>query len=95
MQYYCDNARHLVCVPYSVENLHKMAAALDIKRCWYHNGSYHCYERAQFQCHLRFDYDISICIITITKCIIIIDVSIGIIIIIIISDVSNNVANHL
>lgn len=28
--------RHLVCVPYSVENLHIMAAALDIKRCWYH-----------------------------------------------------------
>lgn len=39
MQYYCDNARHLVCIPYSVENLHKMAGELDIKRCWYHVGA--------------------------------------------------------
>lgn len=39
MKYYCDAARHLVCVPYSVENLHKMAEALDIKRCWFHVGA--------------------------------------------------------
>lgn len=38
LTYYCDNARHLTCVPYSVENLHKMAAKLRIKRCWYHGG---------------------------------------------------------
>jgi hypothetical protein len=38
MTYYCDTSRHLICVPYSVENLHQMAAALDIKRCWYHKG---------------------------------------------------------
>ncbi len=44
MQYYCDNARHLVCIPYSVDNLHIMAAALDIKRGWYHNGSYAHYD---------------------------------------------------
>jgi len=44
MQYYCDEARHLVCVPYSVENLHIMASALDIKRCWYHNESYAHYD---------------------------------------------------
>lgn len=31
--------RHLVCVPYSVENLHKMADDLDIKRCWYHSSA--------------------------------------------------------
>jgi len=37
MKYYCDNQRHLVCIPYSIENLHKMAEALNIKRCWYHN----------------------------------------------------------
>ncbi|MCH9735812.1 MAG: DUF4031 domain-containing protein [Actinomycetia bacterium] len=29
--------RHLVCKPYSVENLHKMAITLNIKRCWFHN----------------------------------------------------------
>lgn len=31
--------RHLVCVPYSVENLHAMAADLGIKRCWFHSGT--------------------------------------------------------
>lgn len=35
----CDNSRHLVCLPYTVENLHKMAQALGIKRCWFHAGS--------------------------------------------------------
>lgn len=36
--YYSDDARHLVCEPFSVENLHKMAEDLGIKRCWYHGG---------------------------------------------------------
>lgn len=31
--------RHLVCVPYTVENLHVMAKDLGIKRCWFHSGS--------------------------------------------------------
>ena len=35
MKYYCDNKRHLVCVPYSVENLHAMAKDLNINKCWY------------------------------------------------------------
>lgn len=39
--YYCDDARHLVCVPYSVENLHVMARDLGIKPCWFHAGSDH------------------------------------------------------
>lgn len=34
--FYCDNQRHLVCQPYSIANLHKMAETLKIKRCWYH-----------------------------------------------------------
>jgi len=38
MTYYSDDGRHLVCSPYSVENLHAMAADLGIKRCWYHGG---------------------------------------------------------
>lgn len=37
MTYYCDNQRHLVCVPYTIENLHLMAEDLGIKRCWFHN----------------------------------------------------------
>jgi hypothetical protein len=28
MQYYCDNYRHLICLPYSKENLHLMAESL-------------------------------------------------------------------
>lgn len=36
--YLCDNKRHLVCKPYSVENLHRMASDLGIKQCWYHGG---------------------------------------------------------
>jgi hypothetical protein len=40
MTYFCDNKRHLVCVPYSIENLHKMADDLGIKRCWFHNDHY-------------------------------------------------------
>jgi hypothetical protein len=40
MQYICDDARHLVCLPYSKENLHQMAADLGIKRCWFHKNHY-------------------------------------------------------
>lgn len=39
MKYYCDSMRHLVCVPYSVENLHEMAAWFGIDRCWYHSSA--------------------------------------------------------
>lgn len=38
MKYYCDNKRHLVCLPFSVENLHKMAVELKINKCWFHRG---------------------------------------------------------
>lgn len=43
LKYYCDDKRHLVCIPYSKENLHKMAEDLGIKRCWFHNkkGKWH------------------------------------------------------
>lgn len=40
MRFICDNARHLVCQPYSIANLHAMAAALGIKRCWFHRDHY-------------------------------------------------------
>lgn len=36
MRYLTDGKRHLICVPYSVENLHRMAEDLGIKRCWFH-----------------------------------------------------------
>lgn len=44
MKYFCDNQRHLVCVPYSVDNLHKMADDLGIKRCWFHASRYKHYD---------------------------------------------------
>lgn len=40
MKYYCDNQRHLVCIPYSIENLHKMADVLNINKCWFHKNHY-------------------------------------------------------
>lgn len=40
MKYYCDERRHLVCEPYSVENLYKMANDLGIKKCWFHKDYY-------------------------------------------------------
>lgn len=38
LKYYCDDKRHLVCYPYSIENLHIMAKDLDIKKNWFHSG---------------------------------------------------------
>lgn len=44
MRYLCDNMRHLICDPYSIDGLHEMAKALDIKRCWFHNSTYPHYD---------------------------------------------------
>jgi len=40
MEYFCDEFRHLVCTPYSKENLHIMAEELNIKKCWFHKNHY-------------------------------------------------------
>lgn len=40
MMYITDRKRHLICLPYSVENLHQMARELDIKRLWFHKTHY-------------------------------------------------------
>lgn len=40
LKYFTDKHRHLVCVPYSIENLHIMAKNLNIKRCWFHKDHY-------------------------------------------------------
>lgn len=40
LKYVCDNSRHLICVPYSIENLHIMAKDLGLKRCWFHKNHY-------------------------------------------------------
>lgn len=41
LKYYCDDKRHLVCVPFSIENLHIMAERLLIKEHWFHKKSRH------------------------------------------------------
>jgi FMN phosphatase YigB (HAD superfamily) len=40
IKYICDNKRHLVCIPYSIENLHTMARDLGINVCWFHKNHY-------------------------------------------------------
>jgi len=40
LHYYTDGKRHLVCLPYSKENLHEMAKRLDINKCWFHRDHY-------------------------------------------------------
>lgn len=40
LQYFCDKYRHLVCKPYSIINLHKMAEVLNIDKCWFHKDHY-------------------------------------------------------
>jgi len=40
MTYFCDNKRHIVCEPYSIENLHEMAKDLNISRDWFHKNHY-------------------------------------------------------
>lgn len=40
MTYYTDGKRHLVCLPYTIENLHKMATDLNIGRHWFHKNHY-------------------------------------------------------
>jgi hypothetical protein len=40
LRYFTDgDGRHLVCFPYSIENLHIMAEDLGVKRCWFHKGA--------------------------------------------------------
>lgn len=44
LEYFCDDKRHLVCVPFSIENLHDMAFDLGIGRHWYHAGKHPHYD---------------------------------------------------
>lgn len=44
MIYLTDGKRHLICVPYIVQNLHEMAADLNIKRSWFHSSPYPHYD---------------------------------------------------
>lgn len=44
LKFYCDSKRHLICEPYSIENLHEMAKILNIKKCWFHNSNHPHYD---------------------------------------------------
>lgn len=44
MRFLYDKHRHLICVPYSIINLHVMADLLGIGRHWYHSGKYPHYD---------------------------------------------------
>lgn len=44
LQYVCDVYRHLVCQPYSIANLHRMARELGIHRGWFHGGKHPHYD---------------------------------------------------
>lgn len=44
MKYLTDGKRHLICQPYSIENLHRMAEDLNINRCWFHSGKFPHYD---------------------------------------------------
>ena len=44
MYYLTDGKRHLICYPYSIENLHLMAEELEINKAWYHASPYPHYD---------------------------------------------------
>jgi len=44
MIYLYDKERHLICHPYSIQNLHIMARKIGIKKCWFHSGKYPHYD---------------------------------------------------
>jgi hypothetical protein len=49
-----DKKRHLVCVPYSIPNLHRMAEELNIPRHFFHKNHYDIPKR-------RLDEIMSVC----------------------------------
>jgi hypothetical protein len=44
LRYLCDRSRHIVCLPYSIENLHAMAEDLRLSRGWFHDGRWPHYD---------------------------------------------------
>ena len=45
LEYYCDTGRHVVCIPYSIPNLHRMAIDLGLKKSWFHRKrKFHHYD---------------------------------------------------
>jgi len=44
LEYLTDGARHLICLPYSIENLHEMAKQLNLRPHWFHAGNHPHYD---------------------------------------------------
>jgi len=44
LRFVCDDMRHLICEPYSIENLHRMARELGIGAWWFHQGRFPHYD---------------------------------------------------
>jgi len=44
LRYLCDRSRHIVCLPYSIDNLHAMARDLGLSRGWFHDGRWPHYD---------------------------------------------------
>lgn len=40
LKYITDKKRHLICVPYSIKNIHQMAQELGIDKCWFRKNHY-------------------------------------------------------
>lgn len=45
-----------MCAPYSIENLHKMAESLGIKRCWFHRDHYDTPRKRRDEIASRCEY---------------------------------------
>ncbi len=57
-----DDARHLVCVPYTRANLHRVAEWLGIRRCWFHGGRWPHYDIPKRRMHdaLALDFALDV-----------------------------------
>lgn len=56
LRYFIDSWGHLVCLPYSVENLHRMAQDLGINRCWFHRDHYDTPRKKYTEIALRCEH---------------------------------------
>lgn len=56
MEYLCDGSRHVICLPYSIANLHLMAADLRIHRGWFHHNHYDMPKRREREIMARCRY---------------------------------------
>lgn len=62
--YYCDRNRHLICYPYSIQNLHTMAMELGIGGSWFHSKGW----RSHYDIpKSRIEQVTSLCVVVTTR----------------------------